>query len=167
MSAKRNATSAVEDEEEEAENLKNDIALKRLLAESHLLDPIAGGGVGGVRDLNPTGKNRHKALDMRIQALGSATSIYKQERMPMNHRKGIVRKAQNREEKRRKEAVEAGIVLEKRKGAKTERKRRERLVGGPAVGKFRGGMLMLSRKDVASIDERNVGVGNKGVRRMR
>src|SRR6266480_6038159 len=99
VSAKRNATSAVEDEdEEEAENLKNDIALKRLLAESHLLDPIA---AGGVRDLNPTGKNRHKALDLRIQALGSATSIYKQEKMPMNHRKGIVRKAQNREEKRR------------------------------------------------------------------
>jgi len=163
VSAKRNATSAVEDEEE-AENLKNDIALKRLLAESHLLDPIAG---GGVRDLNPSGKNRHKALDLRIQALGSATSIYKQEKMPMNHRKGIVRKAQNREEKRRKEAKEAGIVLEKRKVVKTEPKRRERVVGGPAVGKFRGGMLTLSKKDVASIDERNVGVGNKGVRRMR
>jgi hypothetical protein len=144
------------EDEQEAENLKNDIALKRLLAESHLLDPIAGGD--GVRDLNPTGKNRHKALDLRIQTLGSATSIYKQEKMPMSHRKGIVRKAENREEKRRKEAKEAGIVLERRKVVRKVRERSERVVGGPAVGKFRGGMLMLSKKDVASIHGRKEGV---------
>lgn len=155
--------SAVKDEEEEAENLKNDIALKRLLAESHLLDPIA----GGVQDLDPTGKNRHKALDLRVQALGSAISIYKQEKMPMSHRKGIVKKARNKEEKRRKEAKEAGIVLERKKDVRKERERRERGVGGPAVGKFTGGMLILSKKDVASIHGRKEGVGSKGVRKMR
>jgi len=155
VSASRNAPSAVEDEEDEAENLKNDIALKRLLAESHLLDPISDGD--GVRDLDPKGKNRHKALDLRLQALGSTTSIYKQAKMPMSHRKGIMRKIHNREEKRRKEAKEAGIVLERRKGMRKEKERRERVVGGPAVGKFRGGMLMLSRKDVASIHGRKRG----------
>lgn len=164
VSAKRNAPSAAEDEEE-AENLKNDIALKRLLAESHLLDPIADGG--GVRDLDPTGKNRHKALDLRIQALGSATSIYKQENMPMSHRKGILRKAQYREEKRRKEAKEAGIVLEKKKGVTNGREKRERGIGGPAVGKFKGGLLMLSKKDVASIDERRERLGSKRAKKLR
>jgi len=162
VSAKRNASSAVEDEEE-AENLKNDIALKRLLAESHLLDPVSGGG--GVRDLELTGKNRHKALDLRFQALGSATSIYKQEKMPMSHRKGIVKKAQYREEKRRKEAKESGIVLERRKGVRKERERRERGVGGPTVGRFKGGMLMLSKKDVANIEGQKDRVRSKKVGR--
>ena len=148
VSAKHNATSTVEDEEE-AENLKNDIALKRLLAESHLLDPVTSGdGGGGVRDFNLMGVNRHKALDLRFQALGSATSIYKQEKMPMSHRKGLIKKAQYKEEKRR-------------KGVKKERERRERGVGGPTVGRFKGGMLMLSKKDVASIEGRKERVGSK------
>lgn len=159
---KRNAPSTAEDEDS-AENLKNDIALKRLLAESHLLDRTASSN--GVQGLDPTGKNRHKALDLRFQALGSATSIYRQEKMPMSHRKGIVRKAQSREEKRRKEAKEAGIVLERRKGVRKEREKRERVVGGPAVGKFRAGMLTISKKDIASIEGHKERAGGRKTRR--
>jgi hypothetical protein len=128
----------------DAENLKNDLALQRLLKESHLLDPAS--------DLNPTGKNRHKALDLRVQSLGAKTSLFEQQKMPMSHRKGINAKAVKKEEDRRREARENGIILEKptfqRKGSS---KRRERGIGGPAVGKFAGGTLTLSKRDLMSI----------------
>ena len=71
----------------------------------------------------------------------------------MYHRKGIVAKATDKEAKRRREAKENSIVLEKAKqmvnGAPG---RRERSVGGPGVGKFTGGTLRLSKKDVADIE---------------
>ena len=74
--------------------------------------------------------------------------------MPLSHRKGILTKAATREDKRRKNAVENGIILEKFKLAPKVEKRRERSIGGPAVGKFRGGTLKLSSKDVRSIEGR-------------
>ncbi|KAI9749794.1 MAG: hypothetical protein M4579_006729 [Chaenotheca gracillima] len=127
----------------DAANLKKDLALQRLLQESHLLE--------NNDSLTPTGTKRHKALDLRQQALGSKATIYKQEKMPMSHRKGITAKATQREEQRRREAKENGIVLEKPKKEKKSLERRERGVGGPTVGKFRGGTLKLSSKDVAEI----------------
>lgn len=84
----------------------------------------------------------------------------------MSHRKGIVKKARGREEQRRKEAKEAGIVLEKEKREKKFQGKRERGVGGPAVGRFRGGMLVLSGKDIESIEGPKKRVeGKKGRRR--
>lgn len=149
--------------ESDAKNLKNDLALQRLLRESHLLD--ANSALAG-----PTGKNRHRATDLRIQALGSKGSVLAQEKMPMSHRKGMAAKATEREEKRRREARENGIILEreKRKGAEEEAtggKKRERGVGGPDVGRFSGGTLKLSKRDVASITgEGRGGRGGKGGR---
>ncbi|KZF22561.1 hypothetical protein L228DRAFT_267954 [Xylona heveae TC161] len=148
-----------EDENDEAANLKNDLALQRLLRESHLLDSNS--------SLDPTGKNRHKALDLRIQALGSNSSIMTQEKMPLSHRKGIMAKASEREEKRRREARENGIILEKPKLTKRKdaESRRERGVGGPGVGKFRGGMLKLSKRDIADIEgPKRMAKGKKGRR---
>ncbi len=70
----------------------------------------------------------------------------------MSHRKGILTKAQDREDHRRKEARENGIILERpTKQRKEQSRKRERGIGNPAVGKFRGGMLRLSKRDVASI----------------
>ena len=106
----------------------------------------------GPAEFDPLGKNRHKALDLRLQSLGSSSSIFKQEKMPMSHRKGIANKAKRREEIRRRDAKEAGIVLERKQVVRKERERRERGVGGPSVGKFRGGMLQLSKRDVADIE---------------
>jgi hypothetical protein len=75
----------------------------------------------------------------------------------------MIAKAQEREAKRRAEAKEAGIVLEretrKKKGAD---RGRERGVGGPSVGKFRGGMLTLSKKDVRDITGEGGGERGKG-----
>ncbi|KAL2013544.1 hypothetical protein VTN00DRAFT_1069 [Thermoascus crustaceus] len=142
------STSTKKDQEDEdamdAEDLKNDLALQRLLKESHLLE--------SADDLNPTGKNRHKAIDLRIQSLGAKTSLYTQEKMPMSHRKGIIAKAAKKEEKRRQEARENGIILEKPTvKPKNNNKRRERGVGGPSVGKFAGGTLKLNKVDVMRI----------------
>lgn len=147
----------------DAANLKNDLALQRLLNESHLLDSAS--------DLNPTGKNRHRALDMRMQSIGANSSLYKQKNMPMSQRKGIEEKVAYRDEKRRREARENGIILEKPAPPSSKKKapeKRERGVGGPSVGKFAGGTLNLSKKDLMDIQgpkhtgRKGKGKGNKG-----
>lgn len=142
----KNAPPTSDDDLDEAANLKKDLALQRLLAESHLLDSSSDASISGV--------NRHKATDLRLQSLGAKTSILKQEKMPLSHRKGILAKQSEREEKRRREARENGIILEKVKGNTKSHKqgKRERGIGGPGVGKFSSGTLRLSKKDIIDIE---------------
>lgn len=141
--------STVEDDVSEAANLKKDLALQRLLAESHLLD--------SADDPTSTGKNRHKATDLRLQALGAKVSILEQAKMPMSHRKGITAKRNEKESKRRKEALENGIILERARATSTRAEdklknaKRDRGIGAPGVGKFRGGTLSLSKGDIRDI----------------
>ena len=132
----------------DAENLKKDLALQRLLKESHLLDPQSSS--------SPYGQNRHKSIDLRLQELGTKLSLYHQRNMPMSQRKGIAAKASGREESRRKEAKENGVILEKvTKGRKdTIDNKRQRGIGAPSVGRFKGGMLTLSKRDVIEIQGR-------------
>ncbi|OJD14093.1 hypothetical protein AJ78_05539 [Emergomyces pasteurianus Ep9510] len=148
------------DQAMDAENLKNDLALQRLLKESHLLE--------SADDLNPTGAKRHRAIDLRMQSAGAKLSLFTQKKMPMSHRKGIIGKASKKEETRRREAKENGIILEKPSfstAGKTKNGcgvssaiRRERGIGGPSVGKFTGGTLRLSKKDISDIQgQRRVG----------
>ncbi|KAJ5105019.1 hypothetical protein NUU61_002366 [Penicillium alfredii] len=142
-------TTPKEDEEDDAadaENLKHDLSLQRLLRESHLLDSAS--------ELAPTGKNRLKAMDLRMQSLGAKSSLYdQQQKMPSLHRRGIKAKAVSKDDKRRREAKENGIVLEKPapKASKTNSGRRERGVGGSSLGKFSGGTLNLSKRDLLSV----------------
>ncbi|KAG4423231.1 hypothetical protein IFR04_003597 [Cadophora malorum] len=146
VSIRDTSGSKIDDEDaSEAANLKKDLALQRLLAESHLLESSK----------NPTlsGNNRHKATDLRLQALGSKESILKQEKMPMSHRKGIISKQSEKEAKRRSEARENGIILEKAKMAKkSSAGKRDRGIGAPGVGRFSGGTLTLSKKDIYDIE---------------
>jgi len=85
------------DDASEAANLKKDLELQRFLKESHLLESST--------DHIFTGKNRHKATDLRLQALGSKTSILKQEKMPMSHRRVLLpnKAIEKRSEERRQE----------------------------------------------------------------
>ncbi|KAJ6035024.1 uncharacterized protein N7446_009783 [Penicillium canescens] len=151
-----------EDDAHDAVNLKHDLALQRLLKESHLLD--------SADDLAPTGKNRLKALDMRMQSLGAKSSLYAQ-KMPDAHRRGINAKAASKEDKRRREAKENGIILEKpNKASKSNSGRRERGVGGSSVGKFSGGTLNLNKQDIAHVQasgRRMTGGRGKGKSRGR
>ncbi|KAF7877652.1 hypothetical protein EAF04_001323 [Stromatinia cepivora] len=157
----------------EALNLKNDLALQRLLDESHLLTSSSSSSSANSH-LSHTlqGKNRLKALDLRVQALGGKTSIHKQESMPMAMRKGIVKKAEEKEEKRRREARENGVVLETRGGRGGGNSGRERrkersgvggtFDGGPGVGRMRGATLSLSKSDVVGIEGSKRGGGRMG-----
>lgn len=87
--------------------------------------------------------------------------------MPLNHRKGIVAKAKEREDHRRRDAKENGIILEKVVNGTTKKTNiRQRGIGGPSVGKFQGGTLKLSKKDVADIvGPKKTLKGKKGGRR--
>jgi hypothetical protein len=152
----------------ETTNLKNDMALQKLLRESHLLSASSSGT--STPTLTTTGVARHKSQDLHLQALGAKGSIFTQKKMPMAQRKHMIDKARTTEEKRRREAREAGIVLERenRVAKKAPEKKRERGVGGPSIGKFRGGTLSLSKKDVQSITggggAKGKGKGKKGKR---
>ncbi|KAF3059442.1 hypothetical protein GL218_04463 [Daldinia childiae] len=149
--------------------IKNDLALQRLLSESHLL---SGSGQNN-GSIEHAGRNRHLATDMRLAALGSKSSIFKQAKMPMSHRKGIVAAVTTRETKRRKEARENGIILERPSSTAAKGKPRvrkfEKAVDAPAVGKLRNGMLKLSQKDIAEIQgvDRRSGGRSGGKRRRR
>lgn len=145
-----------EDDESEVTNLKHDLDLQRLLKESHLLEQAKVSSVPG--------SHRHKAVDMRMQTLGSKDSLFTQEKMPLSHRRGIAAKAVSREALRRREAKENGIILEKVTGrSKPNGVRRQRAVDVPAVGRFRGGTLKLSKHDVLDIQ----GSGQSGKRRKK
>ena len=90
-------------------------------------------------------------MDVRQQALGSKTSVFTQKKMPLAQRKGIVAKSAEREERRRREAKESGIILEKAVKSKIRDPKRDRGIGAPSVGKFSRGMLTLTQRDVNMI----------------
>ena len=81
--------------------------------------------------------------------------------MPMSHRKGIIAKQSEREDTRRREARENGIILEKAKMKKSSEGKRDRGVGAPGVGKFSGGTLKLSKKDISEIEGPRRGFAGK------
>jgi hypothetical protein len=142
-----------------------DLALQRLLSESHLLSsytPDAAHSTGASQKLFASGKLRHRTTDMRIQALATSSaplskapdSLFEQKKMPMAMRKRIVATRDAREDKRRREAKENGIILEreKKKPERNDRSKRERAIDGPEVGRMRGAELRLSERDVRSIE---------------
>ena len=145
----------------DAANLKKDLELQRLLKESHLLERPSLAAAPSI--------NRDKVTDLRMQALGAKTSLFTQRKMPMAHRRGIKAKALMRDEARRKEAQENGIVLEKAsKGKPNGTVKRDRAIGTPAVGTFVGGTLKLSRKDIHEINgARPVATGKRKGKRRR
>jgi len=138
--------SAAEDDDEPGEklNLKKDLELQRLINESHLLHP----------DAKPSNQHRQKLLDMRLQTLGSKTSMLKQDKMPMSHRKGITARATDKEARRRQEAKENGIILERAAKTKKPEEKRARGVGAPNIGKFKAGTLRLSKQDLSGMKGR-------------
>ncbi|EQK99764.1 hypothetical protein OCS_04524 [Ophiocordyceps sinensis CO18] len=156
--------------------LAQDLELRRLLAESHLLSPQPSASLSVSSSSSaapgttmpksfPAGRTRLKATDLRIQALGSKLSILKQDKMPMNMRKGIVAAATSRKDKRRREARESGVILERELGNKRRRDRaRDGDVHRPGVGRLKGAELRLSERDVKGIEGRRDTFGRRGAR---
>jgi hypothetical protein len=133
-----------------------DLALHRLLTESHLLSE-------STTSLDPTLKARHAAQDLRLRALGAKKplAVLSAGNMPMVARKGIQNKRKMKEDERRREAQEAGIILEREGGKKTREREKtrgksksayKRDVGAPSVGRWKGGTLVLGKSDVAEIE---------------
>lgn len=156
--------------------LAQDLELRRLLAESHLLSPqpsaslsVSSSSSAALGTTMPksftAGRTRLKATDLRIQALGSKLSILKQDKMPMNMRKGIVAAATSRKDKRRREARESGVILERELGNKRRRDRaRDGDVHRPGVGRLKGAELRLSERDVKGIEGSRDTFGRRGAR---
>jgi len=142
---KTKSTAEDDDEPGEELNLKKDLELQRLINESHLLHP----------DARPSNQHRQKLLDMRLQTLGSKTSMLKQDKMPMSHRKGITARATDKEAHRRQEAKENGIILERAAKTKKPEEKRARGVGAPNIGKFKAGTLRLSKQDLSGMKGRS------------
>jgi hypothetical protein len=173
-SSTTNEGKETKDDNDEKDNLQNDLALQRLLKESHLLDANTFSATGNASSA-PEGAARLKALDMRIRDLGGKKSHLEQDRMPIAFRKGMVAKASEREDKRRSEAKENGIILE-RFGAKSAGgagaatrgggKERKRAIGtgGPDIGTFRGATLRLSKNDIKGMESSSSKRGGKGGR---
>ena len=100
--------------------------------------------------------------------MGAKGSVFTQKSMPLFMRKGMMKKSAEKDEKRRSEARENGIILERIKGGKAGKERRpqerrERGVGAPAVGRFEGGTLKISKRDVYEIEgpKKREGKGGK------
>lgn len=159
--------------------LANDLALQRLISESHILsasNPFnsigSSFGGGAANDKSFTeGRTRKLTTDLRLQKLGSKESIFKQQKMPMGMRKGINTAKQEREAKRRREAKENGIILEtaQKKGSS---KKRSKGRGGvavdmPGMGKFRNGELRLSNREVKAVEMEGKRFDSGGKKRRR
>ncbi|KID79923.1 uncharacterized protein G6M90_00g014600 [Metarhizium brunneum] len=151
--------------------LKQDLELRRLLAESHLLAPHAAAkslssasSFAAQPKSFAAGRTRQKATDLRVQALGSKLSIHKQDKMPMHMRKGMAVAADAREAKRRREAKENGIILERETGKQRRTRGRRSDVDRPGVGRLRGAELRISERDVKRIEGNRDVFGRNGRR---
>lgn len=158
--------------------LANDLALQRLISESHILsasNPFnsIGSSATAVESNSFTeGRTRKLTTDLRLQKLGSKESIFTQQKMPMGMRKGINTAKQEREAKRRREAKENGIILEtaqKKSGKRKSKGRGGVAVDMPGMGKFRNGELRLSTREVKAVEMegKRFDVGGKKRRRRR
>ena len=107
-----------------------------------------------------------------MQALGAKGSVLEQEKMPMNMRKGINKAAETYEQKRRREAKENGIVLERASGKGKgksgggggggKKRSGDRPVDMPGIGKMRGAQLTISAREIRSME--NSGPAGRGGR---
>ncbi|CAK7235627.1 pre-rRNA processing and 40S ribosomal subunit assembly [Sporothrix curviconia] len=147
-------------------------------------------GAAGRKSSQPfaAGRLRQRTIDLRVQAVankargdassssaGTVTvsqaseSIFTPANLPMSIRKGMAAAAALRETKRRREARESGIVLE-RPAAKLVSKsaaKRMRAVDAPAVGRMRGSELRLRDKDVREIEGPRKGAFSKKKKKRR
>ncbi|KAJ4366827.1 pre-rRNA processing and 40S ribosomal subunit assembly [Neocucurbitaria cava] len=151
-------------------NLKNDLALQKLLRDSHILSTSSSGTSTPTTSLSAIGSQRHKSTDLHLLTLGAKSSVFTQKNMPMAQRKHEAAKKRGMEEKRRARAKEAGIVLEVQRSSSSEKKGKGKGMGRgegergwwAECGEVQGGTLSLSREDVRSITGGRGGKGGKG-----
>ena len=136
-------------------NASHDATLSRLLHTSDLLTP------SGASQSTP--KSNHALLQRLLSTnLPQPSEPQVRQKMPISHARGIAAKQLRAEQTRRREAREAGIILERPNGTNRsgngddrERKKRRTAAGisAPGIGKFERGSatVRLSERDVSAI----------------
>ena len=76
-------------------------------------------------------------------------------------RQGIESAKKRRQEKKEREAQEAGILMPVKRKAKVEKPRQRGLKTKSGVGKFKNGMLKISERDIQKVNN----IGSKAPRR--
>ncbi|KAI3401254.1 hypothetical protein diail_11960 [Diaporthe ilicicola] len=159
--------------------LASDLELQRLISESHILsatnpfNTAASGASHASSRAFSEGRTRALTTDLRLQKLGSKDSIFRQQKMPMGMRKGISGAKASREEKRRREAKENGIILERPEeaaggsGSSKAKKRQQNKRPGlpvdmPGMGRMKGGELRLSKRDVRAVEREGKRMSDSG-----
>ncbi|CAN6674720.1 hypothetical protein TRVA0_062S00364 [Trichomonascus vanleenenianus] len=139
---------------EEQEDIKNDLALQRLISESHILaEANQHSGADISLDFDPIGKSRLKALDTRLKSLGAKQE--KSQSMPMNMAKGIKQAQKTKQEKYTKHAREAGIILAKvSKDTSKKTKKRDRGLKIASVGRNTRHGLIISQQEIARVTKK-------------
>lgn len=146
-----NTTPKSRSEVNEEDDLKNDLELDRFIRESHILSTFQNETSGsevmldmknnnmvGYKDDDLCGKARLRTLEMRLNQLSDTNcnrKLKKLEKVPMNIRKGMIKKHMGRINKFEQDAKEGGIILSKvkkgefRKITSTYKKDIERRIG--------------------------------------
>ncbi|GMM35012.1 Faf1 protein [Saccharomycopsis crataegensis] len=184
---------------EDMENMQKDIELQRLLSESHILSSASSSSQYSGADLtmktidaDPFGKTRAKTMTQRLRNLSETTAgqSRKLEKMPMNMRKGILKKEVERVRKFEESAKNSGTILAKtgkyelrdlnmgrankvgiksdligkhtigRKKLQEQFSHRKKGLQIQAVGRSTRNGLIVSEKEFSSM----IGSGNKGKR---
>lgn len=108
---------------ESKDDVENDLKLKRLLDESHILKHVGRDHFSGAQlSLDtvdqPIGKARVRTLDQRIRNLsetnGDQKILNKLEKIPMKRRQMLIAREREKQEKFEKDAKDAGIVLSRK-----------------------------------------------------
>jgi Domain of unknown function (DUF4602) len=138
--------------DDERENLKNDVALQRLLRESNILAEY--------HDRDDPGRLRHRTIESRISHLGGKEGP--KGNIPLRIRKGIETAKVQRQEKKEREAQEAGLIMPKKRKVKPVKTRERGLNTKSGVGKFKNGMLQVSEREIRKINNAGSGISKRG-----
>ncbi|GMM49751.1 Faf1 protein [Starmerella bacillaris] len=158
---------------EEAYNLDNDLALQRMIDESHILNhrpnghEYTGADISGVLDpLEAVGKNRLKTIEHRLVKAGAKQTT---QRMPQAMAVGVRNKNLQRKQKTKKEAKEAGIILAKERFTKSKNRTRDTGLKINTIGKASEHGIHISASEIARMTNkgkaRGGSHGSRGKRR--
>lgn len=144
---------------EDNEDLQNDLALQRLIDESHILSErpksqqFTGADISGAGDpLERIGGSRVKIMESRLAKAGAKSRT---QRMPQAMAVGIRDKVKERKDKYRSEAREAGIVIAKERHTRSKNRFRDRGLKINTVGKASEHGIHVSPAEIARLTGKN------------
>lgn len=160
---------SVTPKKEDKEDLQNDLALQRMIDESHILQQrpkeqeFSGADISGSNDpLENVGKNRLKIMEHRLARAGG---VQQKQRMPQAMAVGIKNSVGSRVKRSREEAKEAGIILAKERFTKSKNRSRDKGLKINSIGKASENGIHVSAEEIARMSNRGklrTSRGNRG-----